>query len=109
MRKLYSVLFACAVTITAGSDYTKAGDLSLSGYEYNAAHLRHVQYGGRDRDVGSARGSFVETCRNTQQRGWTIRSECRDRRGGWSWTSINFKHCPYHSVENLNGNLVCGR
>jgi hypothetical protein len=79
-----------------------------------AKHCQHAQYyGGRrshdDDGPGAPSGSFVESCRNTRQKGWTVYSECRDRRGNWSRTSLDFRSCPGYLVENLNGNLVCER
>jgi hypothetical protein len=80
-----------------------------------AQYCQHAQYHERrgrhddDDGPGAPSGSFVESCRNTHQKGWTVYSECRDRKGHWSRTSINFRSCHRYKLENLNGNLVCER
>ena len=59
-------------------------------------------------EIDSPRGSFVQSCKDTQQDGWVVTSNCRTISGEQSQTKMNFKNCPNHSLTNINGNLVCG-
>jgi|SRR5688572_15111252 hypothetical protein len=103
LRYVLRLTSACVVIF--GATATMAAGFGPSSYQTlgpgpDSDFLRVQGY-------GSARGSFVHSCKNTQQNGWTIRSMCKDVQGRWSWTSINFRYCPGFYVENLNGNLVC--
>ena len=59
-------------------------------------------------EVGTPKGSFVESCKNTRQDGWVVSALCKTKSGSWSATKVNFQSCQNHSLTNLNGNLVCG-
>jgi hypothetical protein len=59
-------------------------------------------------EIDSPRGSFVQSCKDTQQDGWVVSATCKTISGETSQTKINFKNCPNHSLTNVNGNLVCG-
>ncbi len=62
----------------------------------------------QEEEIASPHGSFVNSCKNTQQNGWIVTATCTNRAGEPSQTTINFKGCPNHSLTNVNGNLVCG-
>ncbi len=52
-------------------------------------------------------GSYQQTCRDARVSGSTLTASCRDDRGRWTYSTLNFRDCR-SDIGNANGRLVCG-
>ena len=52
-------------------------------------------------------GSYQQSCRDARVSGSTLTASCRDDRGRWNYSSLNFRNCR-SDIGNANGRLVCG-
>lgn len=54
-------------------------------------------------------GSYSQTCRNVYVRGDTLRAQCQDRGGNWTWSQLNDWDGCRRGIENEDGRLRCNR
>lgn len=52
-------------------------------------------------------GSYQQTCRDARVSGSTLTASCRDDRGRWNYSTLDFRNCR-SDIGNANGRLVCG-
>ena len=52
-------------------------------------------------------GSYQQTCRDARVSGSTLSASCRDARGRWNYSSLNFRNCR-EDIGNNDGRLTCG-
>jgi hypothetical protein len=63
--------------------------------------------GGGGGGAGVPSGSWAQSCRGGQMRGYVFSTECRDESGRWNATILDMRNCPSAQAENRNGSLVC--
>lgn len=52
-------------------------------------------------------GSYQQSCRDARVSGSTLTASCRDDRGRWNYSSLDFRNCR-SDIGNANGRLACG-
>lgn len=61
-------------------------------------------------DAQPPSGRYLQSCRDVGIRGFgpesVLAGECRDTRGGWRWSSLEFRDCR-SEIINFDGQLAC--
>lgn len=52
-------------------------------------------------------GSYQQSCRDARVSGDTLGASCRDNRGRWNYSTLDYRRCR-SDIGNADGRLVCG-